>query len=404
MYKNNSLIINSLILTSGLLFNACGGSDSITSSVKKGYLIDSAIQGVQYTTNSMSGTTDDLGTFKYEKSDTSISFKVGSLTLADFNLSKLNSDKKLLPNDIFGIDRNNTDNQDVLKFLRVVQSLDNDSNASNGILIDDNTKNELIQDINIKDINITQIQTIMNNISKTLISKSDALSHFRSTLKTMDIKDISIIEHNGILYDIVVSPFTSRIWIDRNVGADKICTALNDSACYGDYYQWGRNTDGHQASNYSTTRILASDINASNLNGDFVSRIESDNNLDWIEQSIDYNGTKRSNAWSKIDGSSICPVGFRVPTKDELDNETINITSSDKVTTNAEAFTNFLKIPSAGYISMAGIKGAQGEYGILWSSSTNENKSSRHNFFDTVALTFYGAGRSHGFSVRCIKN
>ena len=77
-----------------LLFSGC--SDN-----KKGHLIDSAIKGVKYTTDSTSGDTDKDGTFSYSSKDKTITFSLGNLIIAkDFDLSKINSDGIILPADI----------------------------------------------------------------------------------------------------------------------------------------------------------------------------------------------------------------------------------------------------------------------------------------------------------------
>ncbi len=40
--------------------------------------------------------------------------------------------------------------------------------------------------------------------------------------------------HNGAEYCEVTSPYTERVWLDRNLGAARVCTTFNDTACYGD--------------------------------------------------------------------------------------------------------------------------------------------------------------------------
>ncbi|MGV6830373.1 MAG: hypothetical protein ACWA5P_02275 [bacterium] len=74
--------------------------------------------------------------------------------------------------------------------------------------------------------------------------------------------DDSTITHNGITYGLVTSPYTAHVWLDRNLGASRVCTAFDDMACFGDYYQWGRNTDGHKKSGSTTTTTLATYINS----------------------------------------------------------------------------------------------------------------------------------------------
>jgi hypothetical protein len=48
-------------------------------------------------------------------------------------------------------------------------------------------------------------------------------------------------------YQVDLSEKTGRVWLDRNLGASEACKTLTDLNCYGDYYQWGRGKDGHQA-------------------------------------------------------------------------------------------------------------------------------------------------------------
>ena len=46
---------------------------------------------------------------------------------------------------------------------------------------------------------------------------------------------------------------SNRIWMDRNLGATQVATFATDAAAYGDLYQWGRTTDGHQVRTSPTT-------------------------------------------------------------------------------------------------------------------------------------------------------
>ena len=143
------------------------------------------------------------------------------------------------------------------------------------------------------------------------------------------------ITHNGVIYDTIVSAETNRIWLDRNLGASQVCTVFDDTACYGDYYQWGRDTDGHEKSDSAMTSTLATTITAAN--GNFI---QTSSPHDWTTADLD--GALRSVKWSKIDGSSICPVGYRVPTLDEFELELAVISNQN------DAFTT-LKLPSSGY-------------------------------------------------------
>jgi len=142
-------------------------------------------------------------------------------------------------------------------------------------------------------------------------------------------------------YNTVASPYTNKTWLDRNVGASQACTAYNDSACYGHLLNWDTN-------------------------------------------------------WSKADGSSVCPVGYRVPTMEEIKAETIS--ASSPVINRETAFTNFLKLPSAGINS-----GYKGEEGTLASSDLNNSKVV-YFLFDKKAMKVFSGSKKHSLSVRCIKD
>jgi len=68
------------------------------------------------------------------------------------------------------------------------------------------------------------------------------------------------IMHNGVGYNTVTSPHTGKVWLDRNLGATQVCTTTGskNTSCFGDYYQWGRSTDGHErlSSETRNTRII----------------------------------------------------------------------------------------------------------------------------------------------------
>jgi len=192
----NIRLLSSLSISLLLLFSACTEKDDEKDKEKgnqdkvlTGQLIDSAVQGVKYETNSgVNGYTDEKGTFTYNEKDKTISFTVGSLTIAkDFTLSKLNSDGNILPADIVGVDRTNISVENIIKLLRVLQSLDDDNNASNGIFIDDNTKGYLGEDISIIDANISTLRTMIEKAQKILISQRKAKEHYKKTLRSMNI-------------------------------------------------------------------------------------------------------------------------------------------------------------------------------------------------------------------------
>ncbi len=206
------------------------------------------------------------------------------------------------------------------------------------------------------------------------------------------------ITHNGVTYKTVTSPYTGKVWLDRNLGASQVCTDLNDTACYGDYYQWGRESDGHEDNESITTVALANILPVDH--GNFI--VNSSSPSDWAAVGVDDNGSLRSANWSKTDGSSVCPVGFRVPTIAELLAETTQ--ASTPVTDRDDAYANFLKLPSAGLrLFSSGSVYRPGSYGIVWSSSVS-GSDSRYLDFDSSGAGTSSRYRAYGFSVRCLRD
>jgi hypothetical protein len=203
------------------------------------------------------------------------------------------------------------------------------------------------------------------------------------------------IVHNGTSYGVVTSPHTGRVWLDRNLGAAQVCTSTTDVACYGDFYQWGRGFDGHQDSMSATTATVAIDVVGAG--SDFIIGAS-----DWAA-GPDASGAIRYANWSRSDGGSICPAGFRVPTITELANETIN--ASPPVANSTDAFNGFLKIPlTGGRPSTDGILAGQGMITFIWSSTTTGVGAQVILFGSGGADIVPISHRTYGLPVRCIQN
>ena len=102
-----------------------------------------------------------------------------------------------------------------------------------------------------------------------------------------------------------------QVWMDRNLGASRVATSLTDSKAYGDLYQWGRLTDGHEKRNSSTTRSLSSfDVPGHDR---FI--LNSSSPGDW-------RAPQNDNLWQGVKGiNNPCPDGFRLPTEIEWETE-----------------------------------------------------------------------------------
>jgi uncharacterized protein (TIGR02145 family) len=188
----------------------------------------------------------------------------------------------------------------------------------------------------------------------------------------------------------VTNPTTGRIWMDRNLGASQVATSITDAASYGDLYQWGRGTDGHQLRTSSTTSTLSNTDVPGHANFILVP----------AGPPNDWRSTLNDNLWQGISGANNpCPTGFRIPTEAELNAERASWSSNNSV----GAYASTLKLPSAGFRDNTNNFSNVGILGYYWSSTLSGN--------NIRSLLFYGSDsyvnsnwRSYGLSVRCIKD
>jgi uncharacterized protein (TIGR02145 family) len=185
----------------------------------------------------------------------------------------------------------------------------------------------------------------------------------------------------------VTSPYTSRIWMDRNLGASRAATSANDADSFGDLYQWGRGNDGHQCRSQSTTFTLSDTDNP--VNGKFILS----NNGDWRTE-------PNNNLWQGNDGgiNNPCPTGYRLPTSTEW---TAELTGWNNDATGAS--NSFLKLPVAS--ARSGSDGSTSfTIGLYWSSTVNNDTSAKTLIFVPNNSTLSTAAKSNGLPVRCIKS
>ncbi len=178
-------------------------------------------------------------------------------------------------------------------------------------------------------------------------------------------------------------------WLDRNLGASRVATAYNDDEAYGDLFQWGRMNDGHQYRTTGTTSTLSNSDNPGHSN--FIISPESP----W-----DWRVPKNDNLWQGNGGINVCPVGWRVPTEEELENELLSWSSEDY----SGAFESPLKITAAGYRGYyEGVFYLVGMRGHYW-TTTVSGSNARYLRITSENAQMAESFRASGASVRCIKD
>jgi uncharacterized protein (TIGR02145 family) len=144
------------------------------------------------------------------------------------------------------------------------------------------------------------------------------------------------ITFEGLEYGVVESK-TGRLWLDRNLGAMKVATDYDDEQAYGNYFT--------------------------------------------------FNEIK-------------CPDGFRLPTKEEWEEE-VSTWDSKNMT---GALNSKLRLPCAGFKTYNNRLYERGDLGNYWSSTEYGSDYAWLLYFRSGYAYTYYYYRRNGLSVRCIKD
>jgi hypothetical protein len=110
---------------------AASGNNALT-----GVFVDAPVEGLNYQTDTMSGITDQNGTFKYHEGET-VTFMIGDLMLGSAPGSDIMTPIDLVPGAVDETDPT------VTNICRLLQSIDWDGDPANGIMITDTMRSEI---------------------------------------------------------------------------------------------------------------------------------------------------------------------------------------------------------------------------------------------------------------------
>lgn len=320
--------------------------------------------------------------------------------------------------DEFSVDYVNTENTNLAKLAQLLYVIQRDSSLTSTFKtsVENNSSLSSLNDLfslASSDVNSTlsgediiranSLLTAISNYSGTVANIETSLDTYKQNLINASTDSIT---HNSITYGTITSPHTGKVWLDRNIGASQVCTSISDSDCYGDYFQWGREADGHEKSTSGTTSTKESSITSTSSN--FITSTNSFE--DWT--TADSDRTQRAANWAKTDGSSVCPSGYRVPTEDEIKAETSDLTGDDAISNATDLYNDFLVIPAAGYrLRTDGSIGSSGTVSSLATTTLGISSDSIKTFDadgSSASIYVYSDTKSseiqYGISVRCIQD
>ncbi len=184
-----------------------------------------------------------------------------------------------------------------------------------------------------------------------------------------------------------------RCWMDRNLGANKIAESTTDEQSYGGFYQWGRNTDGHQVVTSGTVQTLSPNTNPTH--SDFIT----------VQNApYDWTSAPNNNLWNGLNAiNNPCPTGWRIPTSDEFVEEMTLWTNLN----NFGAFESALRLPSGGVRGyLSGSRQNVGSWASYWTSEafTSANANVKMLNVESTQAQIVNTYRAIGANVRCIKD
>ncbi|MGQ7272443.1 hypothetical protein [Marinobacter nauticus] len=219
MFEKNRLL-RALIaagLTSGLV--ACGGGSSgssgggdtppnvpPTSTERTGQFVDSPVAGLEYRRTSEGAKlflTDENGYYKYLDGET-VTFGIGQYTIGSVKGQSLTTPKDL------------GDNTAAMNVARVLQTLDDDQDPTNGITIsvevrskasEAETPRDISKVLNLETI-AAEILDISSNNATALVSQEDAGAHLEETLNSLAGSSITSCDDPGA-QDLSASDFNN---------------------------------------------------------------------------------------------------------------------------------------------------------------------------------------------------
>ena len=236
---------------------------------------------------------------------------------------------------------------------------------------------------------------------------SETLINAGEEVKVADEFVSETISFRGREYKTVQSPYTGRIWLDRNLGAEKVCEGFDDQECYGYLFAFGRGYDGHQERNSPITTERKDSLTGNDNR--FVS-VGNTLPTDWVKDGVDDDLSRRIAFFSESEGGGICPTGYRTPTVEEIKAETLSNEFGDPFP-GGKVSDNFLKLPFSGYRNSQSSRALimdEGSKGAYWTASSYVSSSSgetlvRELFFDGSSAMSYGTVYfSNANAVRCI--
>ena len=393
MPRNHLFWLHPFLLAS--LLNGCGGgggSGSSASNASWGTFIDSPVQGLAYQTPSQQGFTDEQGRFKYLPGE-SVTFRIGTL-----DLPSVSAKEKITPLDVAGT--NDINHSMVTNLLVLLQSLDTDGNASNGITLPStltglaSTGLDLAADTDAFQSD-TRVHAYLSQATgqvRAPVPAAQARTHFRGSLNADSVNNklnIAPVAHAGAAQNVAQN---TRVQLDASSSSDANADALT--------YRWtlSQKPGLSQASLQNASSATPSFV--ADAAGDYVLSLTVSDGVLTDSSSVAVRATASTN-----DGAaSPVPSGYALVWSDEFEGAGIQLPDANKwgydTYMNAAGWFN----GELQYYANARLQNASVQNGKLVITARAENLSgqvndwnSRQRYTSTRLITKGKATWTYGF-------
>ncbi len=173
--------------------------DVSTSNINRGIVIDGIVEGLYYETSSgMSGYTDSTGGFDYLDGD-SVTFKIGDLTVGTITAQEI-EDGKVFLQDIADTQRSDLEDPYVENMAILLQSLDSDSYADNGIVITEQMHEAFNGiELDLSDMDRDELLGLLDSVGVDAVTESSAMDHVERMLDSYDVLEDEEPEADAVL-------------------------------------------------------------------------------------------------------------------------------------------------------------------------------------------------------------
>lgn len=193
------------LLACGLLLTACGSDDddsgtkASSSELSTGVFVDAAVGGVDYSTGSQQGITNEKGEFQYTEGE-NITFSIGDLVFPS-----VKAGGTITPLEIANTEDINSNK--VINMIRLLISLDEDGDPSNGITITEMAKASAtvvnfdlpVEEFAASDAVVAVVSNAGQNTQiQALVSVEVAKTHFQKTLDDIKASSTEYANYAGI--------------------------------------------------------------------------------------------------------------------------------------------------------------------------------------------------------------